>query len=188
MSGNSFTNPWSPERLRTLIELFEQGLSAGQIAKKMGFASRNAIIGKLSRIRRQQLIGPSKNAPCRRASGSVDGFAAKARAPHPPRPSAPARPPHAYVKRVAPANHPKPGGEHAATLSNIGPNGCRWIDADFVHGAGSDQLMCGAPVKPDGKAYCSHHHAIAYWSETLAESRRRRDKFARAAVFYDNRR
>lgn len=188
MAGNAFTNPWDAARLRQLIELFEQGLSAGQIAKKMVFTSRNAVIGKLRRLRRQQVIGPSKNPPCRRASGPVDGFAAKARATYPPRPSAPARPPHAYVKRVAPANHPKPGGEHAATLSNIGPNGCRWIEAPFAHGAGASQPMCGAPVIAKGKAYCAHHHALAYWPESMAESRRRQEKLTRAAVFYNNRR
>ena len=185
MAGNAYTNPWDAARLRQLIALFEAGLSAGQIAKKMGFTSRNAVIGKLSRLRRQQVIGPSKNPPCRRASGPAP---AQVVATYPPRPAAPARPPRAYVKRVAPASHPEPGGEHAGALLDIGPNGCRWIEASFVHGAGASQAMCGAQVKTEGKAYCAHHHALAYWPESMAESRRRQEKLTRTAVYFDRRR
>lgn len=183
MAGNAFTNPWDDARVKELIALFETGLSAGQIAKQMGFTSRNAVIGKLSRLRKSQLIGPSKNAPCRPSNG-VSG----AKTYRPPRPIAPPRPPRPYVKRDTPANYPKPSGEHAARLIDLKPDRCRWIESDFLNGDGAEQFMCGEPVKIEGKPYCGHHHALAYWSETPSETKRRKDSLTRAVIYYDKRR
>ncbi len=51
-SGSTVKNPkWSTEGLiDELKKLWGEGLSAGKIAKKLGFSSRNAIISKLHRL------------------------------------------------------------------------------------------------------------------------------------------
>jgi GcrA cell cycle regulator len=41
---------WTDERVETLGKLWEQGLSASQIAAEMGGVSRNAVIGKVHRL------------------------------------------------------------------------------------------------------------------------------------------
>ena len=41
---------WTDERMQTLSELWAQGLSASQIASKLGGVTRNAVIGKAHRM------------------------------------------------------------------------------------------------------------------------------------------
>ncbi|MFZ2868729.1 GcrA family cell cycle regulator, partial [Zavarzinia sp.] len=41
---------WTDERIATLRDLWEQGLSASQIATKLGNITRNAVIGKVHRL------------------------------------------------------------------------------------------------------------------------------------------
>lgn len=51
-TGSAVKNPkWVPEgNEKELRKLYAEGLSGGKIAKKLGFSSRNAIIGKLHRL------------------------------------------------------------------------------------------------------------------------------------------
>jgi len=68
---------WSEDRVVTLKRLWADGLTASQIAKKLGGVTRNAVIGKVHRMglpRRESL---------------VRAF----RAPRPPRPRAAPTPP-----------------------------------------------------------------------------------------------
>jgi GcrA cell cycle regulator len=53
MPGHTPLHPpsgWTTERISKLIELHNQGLTASQVGKLMG-VSRNAVIGKVSRLR-----------------------------------------------------------------------------------------------------------------------------------------
>jgi RNA polymerase primary sigma factor len=47
--GKTLT-PWTDERVERLKRLWGTGMSANEIAKKLGGTSRNAVIGKLSRL------------------------------------------------------------------------------------------------------------------------------------------
>ena len=51
-TGTAVKNPkWDPEgNEKELKKLYDEGLSGGKIAKKLGFSSRNAIISKLHRL------------------------------------------------------------------------------------------------------------------------------------------
>ena len=54
---------WSKERIVELKQLWAEGLSSGQIAKKMGGLSRNAILGKVHRLglpTRERSYAPTK--------------------------------------------------------------------------------------------------------------------------------
>ena len=170
MKSNAHTTPWDAARLAKLVELFNAGLSAAKIAKVLGFTTRNGVIGKLSRLRARQVIGPSKNICAR---------------PRVPRPADPVRAPRDYVRREAPAKHPKPTGERAAVLMDAALGGCRWIEQDFTHGDGAGARMCNEVAT--GGVYCPHHRALAYQPETPSERRRRKALAERAAVYYQRR-
>src|ERR1700709_1202951 len=51
---------WSDDRVEQLKKLWEGGLSASQIAAELGNVTRNAVIGKVHRLR---LSGPPKSPP-----------------------------------------------------------------------------------------------------------------------------
>lgn len=44
------TNTWSDERVESLKKLWQEGLSASQIAGRLGGVTRNAVIGKVHRL------------------------------------------------------------------------------------------------------------------------------------------
>ncbi|HUF57180.1 MAG TPA: GcrA family cell cycle regulator, partial [Thermohalobaculum sp.] len=41
---------WTDERVETLKEMWNEGMSASQIAKALGGVTRNAVIGKVHRL------------------------------------------------------------------------------------------------------------------------------------------
>jgi GcrA cell cycle regulator len=45
---------WTPERVEILTRLWSEGLSARQIAQKLGGVTRNAVIGKAHRLNLQR--------------------------------------------------------------------------------------------------------------------------------------
>lgn len=45
---------WTPERVDSLVRLWSDGLSARQIAEKLGSVTRNAVIGKAHRLNLQR--------------------------------------------------------------------------------------------------------------------------------------
>ena len=51
---------WTPERIETLERLWKDGLSCSQIAKALGGVTRNAVIGKASRMGLTGRPAPSK--------------------------------------------------------------------------------------------------------------------------------
>jgi GcrA cell cycle regulator len=52
--------PWTEERVELLKKLWAEGLSAGQIANRLGDVTRNAVIGKAHRMR---LSSPARLTP-----------------------------------------------------------------------------------------------------------------------------
>src|ERR1700756_665596 len=65
---------WTDERVELLKKLWQDGLSASQIAKQLGGVTRNAVIGKVHRLGLSGRAAPSK--PARTLF----------KAPRPPRP------------------------------------------------------------------------------------------------------
>ncbi|MBU2135314.1 MAG: GcrA cell cycle regulator, partial [Alphaproteobacteria bacterium] len=53
---------WTDERVDTLKKLWQDGLSASQIAKQLGGVTRNAVIGKVHRLGLSGRAIPSKPA------------------------------------------------------------------------------------------------------------------------------
>ncbi|HEY9218643.1 MAG TPA: GcrA family cell cycle regulator, partial [Phenylobacterium sp.] len=53
---------WTEERVEILKKLWQDGLSASQIAKQLGGVTRNAVIGKVHRLGLSGRAAPSKPA------------------------------------------------------------------------------------------------------------------------------
>lgn len=147
---------WTDERIETLRKLWENGLTASQIADELGGVSRNAVIGKAHRLGLKSRPSPVKSgddgsAPAKPApKAPPPERAAPARAPAPkpspraaeppaPRPQPRVAPPapvadDADEEAVLPAA-PKP---EAPKMVSIGPGG-------FIRQGPGDQQ---APIPP----------------------------------------
>jgi GcrA cell cycle regulator len=145
---------WTDERVELLKKLWQDGLSASQIAKQLGGVTRNAVIGKVHRLGLSGRATPSK--PARTTF----------KAPRPARPaaaapSAPRRlaelvanphgqthtPPVRYVDET-------PG---TATVLTLGAHMCKWPIGDPSM---DNFTFCGRRAG-DGP-YCEEHSQVAY--------------------------
>lgn len=167
---------WTEDRVETLTKLWAEGLSASQIAGRLGGVTRNAVIGKVHRLGLSGRVTPS------RASR--------------PRPSKPRQPSHpgrinsyrtagatAHKMDAAPEKNPMPElvpaplreveippGERA-TILTLSDKTCRWPIGDP---SGDEFHFCGRNPTVN-KPYCEHHCQIAYQP---AQDRRRNKRAA----------
>jgi len=161
---------WTDERVESLKKLWQDGLSASQIAKQLGGVTRNAVIGKVHRLG---------------LSGRAKAIAAPAPRPRKPRPavSVASRPlVHGNVA-LAPVSRPavEPEPEDLPDpISNVVPMAERCTILDLT------EFTCrwpvGEPGKPDffycgsrtktGLPYCAYHARIAY--QPVQDRNRRR--------------
>lgn len=142
---------WTDERVELLKKLWQDGLSASQIAKQLGGVTRNAVIGKVHRLGLSGRATPST--PARTAF----------KAPRPARPAVAAAPPPRRVAepvmlaaQIAPARYVEeaPG---TATVLTLGAHMCKWPIGD----PSLDSFtFCGRRAG-DGP-YCVEHSQIAY--------------------------
>ena len=149
---------WNDERVETLKKLWQEGLSASQIASRIGGVTRNAVIGKVHRL------GLSGRAPTSRTA------TARPRA----RIAAPRRP---VKQRFAPAGATalRPFGMEAEpyvstyeeidiplaerkSLLDLVENSCRWPIGDPQH---AEFHFCNGS-KVAGLPYCEHHSRRAF--------------------------
>ncbi|MEM8986482.1 MAG: GcrA family cell cycle regulator [Pseudomonadota bacterium] len=141
---------WTDERVELLKKFWSEGLSASQIAGKLGGVTRNAVIGKVHRL---GLSG--RAAPARPERG---------RAPQKPRQvSAGSAPPrHTEAKPTIPEPEFTPplvlsDGERT-TVSTLKGGMCKWPVGDPT----SDTFhFCGQPALT-GKPYCAYHAHMAF--------------------------
>jgi GcrA cell cycle regulator len=180
---------WTDERIDTLRQLWEQGLTAGQIAEKLGEGlTRNAVIGKAHRLGLKGRPSPVKagaEAPAAAPAAAPAPAPAAAAAPPPPAaPAAAAPAPAAPAAAAAPApaielpkartapvrSAPvggKPGGK--TTLLDLSDKVCKW---PIGHPDEADFHFCGKPSQP-GFPYCGEHCAVAYQAQLPRRDRPR---------------
>jgi GcrA cell cycle regulator len=141
---------WTAERIELLKSRFEAGLSCRQIADDIG-VSRNAVIGKLSRLNLTREESGDARRPRRKgaARGQREGMVPKLRdrlllALHAePQPAADDEPIH---------------NGHCCSLLELSEQRCRWPIS--TPGA-LDFCFCGnTPV--EGLPYCAGHTRLAY--------------------------
>jgi GcrA cell cycle regulator len=144
---------WTDERVETLKKLWQDGLSASQIAKQLGGVTRNAVIGKVHRLGLSGRAAPSK--PARPAFKPPRPARAAVAAPPPPRRVAE---PAASNVPAVPAPRPideKPG---TATVLTLGAHMCKWPIGD----PSLDTFtFCGRRTGGEGP-YCNDHARVAY--------------------------
>jgi GcrA cell cycle regulator len=153
---------WNEERVELLKKLWADGLSASQIAGRLGGVTRNAVIGKVHRL------GLSGRATTSRSS------APRVRRTHVPR--APRQAQVIYATRGATALQPRyeeeaevliapqpvqeliiPMHERASILT-LREGMCRWPIGD----PGEEEFHFCGRKSSTGVPYCEHHSRMAY--------------------------
>jgi len=141
---------WTDERIELLKSRFEAGLSCREIACDIG-VSRNAVIGKLSRLNLTRETGADARRPARKD-------AAKGGRPR-------AVPRLQYRMLQALYGEPQPTADdtpihngHTCSLLELSAQRCRWpISTPGL----ADFCFCGnTPV--EGLPYCAGHSRLAY--------------------------
>ncbi|MEO0612237.1 MAG: GcrA family cell cycle regulator [Pseudomonadota bacterium] len=145
---------WTDERVELLKKYWAEGLSASQIANKMGGVTRNAVIGKVHRLGLSGRATPAK--PSRgRAVEAGPAPRPVAEKPVPVKPSAPSHP------VIEPATVIEPAvlsSGDLTTVATLNRNMCKWPIGDP---AKDDFHFCGQPAQ-QGKPYCTHHANVAF--------------------------
>jgi GcrA cell cycle regulator len=170
---------WTDERVEQLKKLWNDGLSASQIAAQLGGVTRNAVIGKVHRLglsgrTKTVTTTPRASRPKMRPNN------------HHGRPSI--QPlvfgANALKRELLPAENqerapaiaipfPAPSPEGRVGILQLSERTCRWPEGDP---ASSDFKFCGAQTA-SALPYCPYHCAIAY----QPSQDRRRDKRAAGA-------
>ncbi len=150
---------WTDERVELLKTLWAEGLSAAQIANKMGGVTRNAVIGKVHRL---GLSGRATPAKPQRGCGPTQER----------REVAPVakQPVRQEVKSVI----PEPESITAlvldsgdmTTVATIKNNMCKWPIGDPAR---DDFHFCGQAAGA-GKSYCTYHARMAFQPPQRRES------------------
>jgi GcrA cell cycle regulator len=145
---------WTTERVELLKRRFEAGLSCREIAADIG-VSRNAVIGKLSRLNLTRQKSGDARRPARKdvAKGSR------------PRTAPRAAPRLQYQMLLRLYAEPQPAADdepihngHCCSLLELSEERCRWPIS--TPGA-EDFCFCGnTPV--EGLPYCPGHTRLAY--------------------------
>ena len=138
---------WTDERVEQLKTLWSEGLSAAQIANKMGGVTRNAVIGKVHRL---GLSGRATPAKPQRGCATTERKDEAAEAP-----VVEMKPVIPEPDFIAPALLDSGDAMTVATIKN---NMCKWPIGDP---ATDDFHFCGQPTSP-GKSYCAYHAKMAF--------------------------
>ncbi len=140
---------WNDERVELLKKFWSEGLSASQIASKMGGVTRNAVIGKVHRLGLSGRATPAK--PQRGCDREVEIAA--------PEPVGHAR--AEIDKLIVEPEFIEPAilsGGDMATVATLKGNMCKWPIGDP---AKDDFHFCGQSA-PTGKPYCAYHAQLAF--------------------------
>ncbi|PWR18899.1 GcrA family cell cycle regulator [Zavarzinia compransoris] len=106
---------WTDERIATLRDLWEQGLSASQIAAKLGNITRNAVIGKVHRLGLSGRPSPVRTERAAQAPAAAPA-APVAAAPAAPAAQAPARPAESQPRILPAGPAPAPAAARPVRL------------------------------------------------------------------------
>lgn len=150
---------WTNDRIELLKALHFEGLSAAQIAARLGGVTRNAVLGKMHRMgmnadmhlteseRAEKYARQAKARELREARRAERKHRAKAASPEQSRRSTLYQ---MFVSR--PINDLSERAKHIAFI-DLEPHHCR-----FPYGLGP-YTFCGHD-KADGSAYCPEHHLL----------------------------
>lgn len=139
---------WNDERVARLKVLWAEGLSCSKIAAELGGATRNAVIGKVTRLG----LDKRGKTPARRGSNRVEARNRQRSsrvAAHMPRRVAQALAPELpALPEEDPRSLPP-----LRTFDELKPNECR-----YPTGNGAAMRFCGR----DGHPWCRQHEQVVY--------------------------
>ena len=190
---------WTDERIDKLRRLWEQGMTASQIAESLGEGvSRNAVIGKAHRLGLQSRPSPVKSAEAAAEAPAAPVAAApppaaapakaapvKAEKPAAVEPAPAAPQPTRVLRPGTPTGPVPPSGPPAPPRRAIPAKPSKEIEgkttllelSDKVckwpigHPGEPDFHFCGKPSNP-GFPYCVEHCAVAYQAQLPRRDRR----------------
>jgi GcrA cell cycle regulator len=158
---------WDQERVEVLEKLWAEGLSASQIARRMGGMSRNAVIGKVHRLGigradvrvnvRRIARRHGRNAAARQLS--VMATAAKKKALRRLGKFDEARATSIVVSpefKAIPLPPEPPRPSKLVSFAELEPDMCKFVYGDPKT---SDHGFCGCKAMP-GSPYCAGHHNV----------------------------
>lgn len=151
--------PWTDEQVEQLRQMWVEGLSANEIAKKLG-VSKNSIVGKVHRLCLQARPSPIKrkdNVPEQQAlpdAAAEDASAAEEIKEEKEETSVSQSMPVKNVKKNC--------GKNTVRLVELDSHTCRWPIGDPRD---EDFCFCGKRVRT-GQTYCDEHSAVAYVKAT----------------------
>lgn len=169
---------WTDERVELLKKLWAEGLSASQIAAQLGGVSRNAVIGKVHRLKLSGR-GRTTAAPARQKKASSTPAASKpVRAAAPARSAAPTigatalqvqfdAEPVARQQLRSSDNVVVPISRRL-DLTQLTERTCKWPNGDPLS---EDFHFCGNEAGESGP-YCAYHARLAF--QPASERRRAR--------------
>lgn len=161
---------WTEQKIQMLKEMWGNGYSATDIAKKLGGLTRNAVIGKAHRLKLSSRPSPIKRdedvrvkvqAP-RTASASAGRKVMLRPLPVPPAPPVTRQP---VVNRVT---EPARRTANAVSPLKSSERQCKWPVGDP---RSADFHFCGCAAH-EGLPYCMEHARVAYQNVGRKQQRR----------------
>lgn len=168
---------WTDERVELLRKLWAEGLSASQIAAQLGGVSRNAVIGKVHRLKLSSR-GRAAPAQARQKKSKVGAAkpAAKPAAPQRAMPQSIGATALSVEFEVEPVvrEMPRPVQDVVVPISRrlklveLTDRTCKWPNGDPL---AEDFSFCGNDASETGP-YCRYHARLAF--QPVSERRRQR--------------
>ena len=156
---------WTDDRVELLKKLWSEGLSASQIASKMGGVTRNAVIGKVHRLGLSGRATPAKPQLSRKTEKvektETRTFQSRAKA---------------FKSSIPEPDFMEPlilaTGDNA-TVSTLSRNMCKWPIGDP---SSEDFHFCGQKATA-GKPYCAYHAHMAFQPSTTKKERPKQQQY-----------
>ena len=165
-SPAEYPSNWSDERVELLKKLWADGLSASQIATKLGEVTRNAVIGKVHRLGLAGRATTSRIRTARPRSAALSCARPTAKVAHFPCERHDARAFDRIARRI-PELEPAPDGQFK--LIDLTESMCHWPIGDPME----EGFCFCAREKAIDAPYCPAHAATA----TLPATPRRKSVF-----------
>ena len=160
---------WTEERIAILKAGWEGGMTASQIAEKLGEGvTRNAVIGKAHRLGLESRPSPVKAGE--EAAAPAEPQATTVSAPAPVSAPPQTAVPQAATAKPASKRPVRAGKAARVTLLDLNERICKW---PIGHPGEPDFHFCGKPVQASFP-YCSEHCLVAYQAQLPRRDRDRR--------------
>lgn len=149
--GVSPDSVWTEERVQSLKDWWNEGVSGGEIANRLNCSiSRNAVIGKVHRLGLPPRSTKKNTHYKRKNTRRKRVFWVPAKTAEVPMPK---------VEKLA----PEPVGGHGLTLLQLTVGTCKYPLGE----KSPAKFFCGVAT-PEGSSFCEYHRGICYYTQKKA--------------------